>query len=346
MMRERTCVRESREGDVELRGLIVGRRLAGVAALGEGDRLPAPLQDRVALDVDLDLLGDRRAVVLALQVEGLPAALGGDAELVLGASPRLPLPAVGDAGLAVRLLGPVLDGHGGRVGRGERPARRERHRQQGHGRHEPDRRAEHGRPQCLTGPMCYGKNQMSDVRIDKWLWAARFFKSRTLAAAACGGGKVHVNGDAAKPSKTVRPGDLLRVTLPRIRRIIRVTALAERRGGAIEAAALYDDLTPPPPPREGPPGPAGLPPARRGTSHQARAPPHRPPGRLVGLRRAGCAASAPLLRSGRPRCPGGPPGAGPREGGVNPPRPRHCNRGRNPRSATDPARAGSGRCGE
>jgi len=103
--------------------------------------------------------------------------------------------------------------------------------------------------------MCYGKNRMSDVRIDKWLWAARFFKSRTLAAAACNGGKVHVNGDAAKPSKTVRPGDLLRVTLPRIRRIVRVTTLAERRGGAGDAAVLYDDLTPPPPPREARPGP-------------------------------------------------------------------------------------------
>ena len=98
--------------------------------------------------------------------------------------------------------------------------------------------------------MCYGKNLMSDVRVDKWLWAARFFKSRTLAAAACNGGKVDVNGDAAKPSKTVRPGDLLQVTLPRIRRIVRVTALAERRGGAAAAAALYEDLTPPPPPRE------------------------------------------------------------------------------------------------
>ncbi|HSL47933.1 MAG TPA: RNA-binding S4 domain-containing protein [Candidatus Deferrimicrobiaceae bacterium] len=91
---------------------------------------------------------------------------------------------------------------------------------------------------------------MSDVRIDKWLWAARFFKSRTLAAAACNGGKVDVNGDAAKPSKAVRPGDLLHVTLPRIRRVVRVAALAERRGGASEAAALYEDLTPPPPPRE------------------------------------------------------------------------------------------------
>ena len=96
---------------------------------------------------------------------------------------------------------------------------------------------------------------MPDVRIDKWLWAARFFKSRTLAGAACNGGKVHVNGDAAKPSKTVRPGDILRVTLPRIRRIVRVTALAERRGSAADAAVLFEDLTPPPPPREARPGP-------------------------------------------------------------------------------------------
>jgi ribosome-associated heat shock protein Hsp15 len=91
---------------------------------------------------------------------------------------------------------------------------------------------------------------MPDVRIDKWLWAARFFKSRTLAAAACNGGKVDVNGDAAKPSKVVRPGDLLQVTLPRGRRIVRVEDLAERRGSGSEAALLYEDLTPPPPPRE------------------------------------------------------------------------------------------------
>jgi ribosome-associated heat shock protein Hsp15 len=91
---------------------------------------------------------------------------------------------------------------------------------------------------------------MSDVRIDKWLWAARFFKSRTLAAAACHGGKVDVNGDAAKPSRSVRPGDLLRITLPRSRRIVRVATLTERRGSGGQAALLYEDLTPPPPPRE------------------------------------------------------------------------------------------------
>ena len=98
--------------------------------------------------------------------------------------------------------------------------------------------------------MCYGKKLMSDVRIDKWLWAARFFKSRTLAAAACNGGKVDINGDAVKPSRIVRAGDLLRVTLPRGRRIVRVAVLADRRGSGGEAALLYEDLTPPPPPRE------------------------------------------------------------------------------------------------
>jgi ribosome-associated heat shock protein Hsp15 len=98
--------------------------------------------------------------------------------------------------------------------------------------------------------VCYGKNLMPDTRIDKWLWAARFFKSRTLAVAACNGGRVDVNGDAAKPSKAVRAGDLLQVTLPRGRRIVRVAALADRRGSGSQAALLYEDLTPPPPPRE------------------------------------------------------------------------------------------------
>ena len=93
---------------------------------------------------------------------------------------------------------------------------------------------------------------MTDVlRIDKWLWAARFFKTRSLAAAACDGGRVDVNEQAAKPSRLVRPGDLLHVTLPSGRRIARVVALAEQRGPASTARALYDDLTPPSPPRLG-----------------------------------------------------------------------------------------------
>ena len=91
---------------------------------------------------------------------------------------------------------------------------------------------------------------MGDVRLDKWLWAARIFKSRTLAAAACAGGKVDLNDQAAKPSRAVRPGDLLRVTLPRGKKLVRVAALSERRGGGAQAALLYEDLTPPPSPEE------------------------------------------------------------------------------------------------
>jgi ribosome-associated heat shock protein Hsp15 len=90
---------------------------------------------------------------------------------------------------------------------------------------------------------------VSEVRLDRWLCAARFFKSRTLAGQACDGGKVDVNGRAGKPSRLVRPGDLLSVTLPGGRRIARVVGLADRRGPAVEAAKLYEDLTPPLPPR-------------------------------------------------------------------------------------------------
>jgi ribosome-associated heat shock protein Hsp15 len=88
------------------------------------------------------------------------------------------------------------------------------------------------------------------VRLDKWLWAARVFKTRSLAAAACDGGKVHVNEQAAKPAKPVRAGDLIHVTLPQgRRRIVKVAALDDRRGPAAVARSLYDDLTPPEPPR-------------------------------------------------------------------------------------------------
>jgi ribosome-associated heat shock protein Hsp15 len=97
---------------------------------------------------------------------------------------------------------------------------------------------------------CYRKRGMPEMRIDKWLWVARFFKSRTLASAACDGGKVDLNEQAAKPSRTVRPGDLLHITLPRGKKIVKVAALSERRGPGAEAARLYEDLSPPPPPRE------------------------------------------------------------------------------------------------
>ena len=90
---------------------------------------------------------------------------------------------------------------------------------------------------------------MGSVRVDRWLWAARFYKTRSLAHAACGGGKVDVNGQAAKPSRAVRVGDRLHVTLGEWRREVVIRALGERRGPAPEARALYEDLSPPPPPK-------------------------------------------------------------------------------------------------
>jgi ribosome-associated heat shock protein Hsp15 len=93
-------------------------------------------------------------------------------------------------------------------------------------------------------------NPLESVRVDKWLWAARVFKTRGLATDACDGGKVDVNEQAAKPAKALRPGDVLRVSLPQgRRRILKVAALGERRGSAAVARALFEDLTPPEPPR-------------------------------------------------------------------------------------------------
>ena len=84
-------------------------------------------------------------------------------------------------------------------------------------------------------------------RIDKWLWHARFFKTRTLAAKVAGAG-LRINGAKTdKPSATVKPGDTLTFPKDRHIRLIKVLALAERRGPAPEAQALYEDLDPPQP---------------------------------------------------------------------------------------------------
>ena len=80
---------------------------------------------------------------------------------------------------------------------------------------------------------------MEGVRIDKWLWAARFFKTRGLATDAVAGGRVHVNGARVKASKEVRVGDTVETTIGTVRRTVRVTGLAERRGPAAVAATLY-----------------------------------------------------------------------------------------------------------
>ena len=80
------------------------------------------------------------------------------------------------------------------------------------------------------------------LRIDRWLWAARFFKTRSSAAAAVSGGKVHLNGQRTKPAKAVREGDRLDIRRGDIRWEVAVLATAQRRGPASEASQLYEEL--------------------------------------------------------------------------------------------------------
>ena len=82
---------------------------------------------------------------------------------------------------------------------------------------------------------------MGRVRIDKWLWAARFFKTRGEATEAVLGGHVHVGGERVKPAKEVRVGDTLEIRRGELRWTIVVSGLAERRGSAQVAATLYEE---------------------------------------------------------------------------------------------------------
>jgi ribosome-associated heat shock protein Hsp15 len=79
------------------------------------------------------------------------------------------------------------------------------------------------------------------MRIDKWLWAARFYKTRSLASDAVDGGHVEVNGDRAKPAKQLREGDELRIRLNQTTYVVTVRGLSERRGPASEARLLYEE---------------------------------------------------------------------------------------------------------
>ena len=79
------------------------------------------------------------------------------------------------------------------------------------------------------------------MRVDKWLWAARFFKTRGLATEAVSGGRVHVNGVRVKPAKEVRPEDTVEVTIGDLRWTVVVRGIADRRGSATVAATLYEE---------------------------------------------------------------------------------------------------------
>jgi len=87
--------------------------------------------------------------------------------------------------------------------------------------------------------MADGNRGMDKLRLDKWLWAARFFKTRSLAKAAIEGGKVHLAGQRVKVSREIAVGDILQVRQGWDERVIEVLALSDQRRGAAEAQQLY-----------------------------------------------------------------------------------------------------------
>jgi ribosome-associated heat shock protein Hsp15 len=80
-----------------------------------------------------------------------------------------------------------------------------------------------------------------EFRLDKWLWAARFFKTRSLAADAIDGGRVELNGERAKRARRVKVGDILRIRFPPYEHLITVRALTHHRGPASVAITLYEE---------------------------------------------------------------------------------------------------------
>ena len=88
-------------------------------------------------------------------------------------------------------------------------------------------------------PHATGAAPAEPLRVDRWLWVARFFKTRGLAAEAIAGGRVQVNGARARHAKTVRPGDVIRIRLGPYEHLVTVLAVSARRGPAAVAAQLY-----------------------------------------------------------------------------------------------------------
>lgn len=82
---------------------------------------------------------------------------------------------------------------------------------------------------------------LAKLRLDKWLWAARFFKTRSLAAQAVEGGKIKLNGQRIKPAKELRVGNALAIQLGDFEWVVTVLALSARRGPAEEARKLYEE---------------------------------------------------------------------------------------------------------
>lgn len=101
----------------------------------------------------------------------------------------------------------------------------------------------------MSGPENGPQAPRETLRLDKWLWFARFFKTRSLASKLVSGGHVRVNSaKVSKPAHSVGPGDVLTFPQGNHIRVIEVVAIGTRRGPAPEAQTLYADKSPPPPP--------------------------------------------------------------------------------------------------
>ena len=85
--------------------------------------------------------------------------------------------------------------------------------------------------------------ELESIRLDKWLWTARFFKTRKLAAIAVSGGKVHVNNQRTKPGKEIKPGTVLSISKDGLRWDVTIIALSNQRRSAKEAILLYEEST-------------------------------------------------------------------------------------------------------
>lgn len=86
---------------------------------------------------------------------------------------------------------------------------------------------------------------MEEVRVDKWLWAVRIFKTRTIASEACKKGRVMVNNISVKPSRTIRKGDIIQVRKPPVTYSFKALALADKRMGAKMVPDFMENITPP-----------------------------------------------------------------------------------------------------
>ena len=86
-------------------------------------------------------------------------------------------------------------------------------------------------------------SQAEKIRIDKWLWVARFFKTRATAATAVNGGKVHVNGQRVKSSRPIQTGDQLVITRGQVQAVVEVVKLSDKRGPAKLAQDLYQETS-------------------------------------------------------------------------------------------------------